>query len=83
MLCELLFSYEKEIGLERIINYLNTVPNPSQIITNNRVLHEFLMKKEKNSKMMAEVIPDDGPLAKEIFKKAKKLRDEYKNALRI
>ena len=82
MICELLFSYEKEIGMERIINYLNTVPNPSQIITNDSVLHEFLMKKEKNSKMIAEVIPDDGPLAKEIFKKAKKLRDEYKNAFK-
>ena len=82
MLCELFFSYENDFDSEVINNHLITIQNPKQIITDNLILHEFLQKNGNNSKMISDLIPDDGPLAEEIYKKSKNLHDKYKNAFR-
>ena len=80
MKCELFFSYEKNIDFENIKKHLEGFPEQNQIITDNYNLHKFLKKNKINSKMMGELIPDDGNLAKEIFEKAKNLQEGYRKA---
>jgi len=82
MRCELFFSYEKDLDVETINNYIETIPNPKQIVTDNSILHEFLQKNGNNSKMISEFIPDDGPIAEEIYKKSKILHNEYKKTFK-
>ena len=82
MECNLLFSYEKKINILKIKRYLNDIDEPKQVITNNLDFHQVLKKNNINSKIIGELIPDDGIIAEEIYQKTKTLHKEYENAFK-
>jgi len=80
MFCKLFFSNGgNDREFEFLDKQISEISEPFQIITNNFPLHEFFRKKQKKSQILVDVVPDDGPIANEVYKNSKKLQQIYIN----
>ena len=80
MFCKLFFSNGgNDREFEFLEKQISEISEPFQIITNNVLLHEFFRKKQKKSQILVDVVPDDGPIANEVYKNSKKLQQIYIN----
>jgi len=77
MECHSLTFYGKEIRYSTLLEYLRNVERPFRVITNNLEVHNYLTKNEINSLNLAEIFPEEGPLAEEMYHKAKKILEQY------
>lgn len=77
MECHSLTFYGKEIRYSTLFEYLKNVEKPFRVVTNNLEVHNHLSKNEIYSLNLAEVFPEEGPLAKETYHKAKKILEQY------
>jgi len=78
MKCELYFYYDEKDckNLDKLLNKFST---GFQIITTSSTLNESLKKNGFESKTLREIFPEEGKNSYKVFKRSKKIQEEYRN----
>ena len=78
MKCKLFFFNGKNVDYEKIAKHFENLSDSFRIITNSAELNCSLKTMEKNSFLLSDIFPEEGPLANEVYLNSKKIQSEYK-----
>lgn len=78
MKCKLFFFNGKNVDYEKIAKHFENLSDSFRIITNSAGLNCSLKTMEKNSFLLSDIFPEEGPLANEVYLNSKKIQSEYK-----
>ena len=79
MKCHVLCFYNNEFNSSHILDFINKIPQPYQIITNNDEIFEIMKKENKKCVHFKTMFQQYDKQADEIFHEARKIREEYRN----
>ena len=79
MIFEFLFFYSKDTNYDDILKHIEKYPSSTKIITNRSGLNAFLRNENKKSYMIAEAVPETGPIGEESYIISKNLLKKFEN----
>jgi len=82
MFCEVFFSYKKGEKFNIVKRQIEETSEPYQIVTNDISVKEMLNDSGIKSKLLKDIVPDDGPIAEESYLEAKKLQNSYRKVFK-
>jgi hypothetical protein len=79
MKCHFLCFYNNEFDRSHILDFINKIPQPCQIITNNDEIYEIMKNENKKCTHFKTLFQQYDKQADEIFHEARKIREEYRS----